>query len=1247
MNDARATRDELLSEIAALRREVGALRLRTPAPSSAPPAADQFSLFDVIDDALVVVRLADGVILHANPRSLALLGCTAADAVGRPMYDLIPARSAVRVREVMGEVARRRLVPVHEVQFHRPDGGAVPLRVTGGVVGEGDQTLALVYLKDTSDVQAARRRLDEVEERHRLLVESAQDPIFVVAGDSRFLAANPAAGRYMHSTPEAMIGKTMGELFPPAIAARQMAAIRRVIETGRPLLSEENQSMMPDGPRWFNTTLSPLRDAGGRVTSVLGIARDVTERKRTEAALRDSEARYRAVVDCQSELIARVVPDGTISFANEAVCRFFGHDRHEILGSNIDLYMLPEDRAAVKAQFTHLGPDRPVVETEPRVLTAAGEVRWLHWANYGIFDEAGRLVEIQAVGRDVTERKAAEESLRESEARYRAVVESQSELISRVLPDGTLTFVNEAFCRFFSRSCPEMLGLSINSYIPPEDQEAVHEALCGLRPERSCVELEHRVIVTSGEMRWVHWSNCGIFDDAGRLIEIQGAGRDVTDRKAAEEALRESEQKYRDLFEHNIIGVVVIDDQGRILHANRAYADIFGVGVESMIGRDAIAYYHSDDQAKARERTARFVQHGPDDGERQYRALRADGTIAWVEVRSRRIPWEGRPALQVLVRDISRRKAGEAALRQSENNYRSLFEQSLDGVVVLVDGRIVRVNPAAAAMYGRDAAELLSHDMLGFVHPDEHAAALAHFQAVMAGETVSSRRYRTRRADGTYALVEAAANRIEWEGRPGAQVIVRDVTGQALMEEQLREALKMEAVGQLAGGVAHDFNNLMTGILCHTDLLKLSAESPVEVRAAATHIEGAARRAARLTEQLLGFARGGKQQNVPVDVNAAIRTAVDLLRGTLDCRLHVVTRLTDGPVYIQGDPVQIEQVVINLAMNARDAMPNGGRMTLATERVDLDAAACVARPDAKPGRYVALIVSDTGRGIPEDLRRRIFEPFFTTKPRGKGVGMGLAMVYGIARNHGGWAEVESEEGRGATFRILLPQATGEPSEESGEGAAAAAVGADAGPAGRQGHPGGKDDRAAGEDIVWRREDMSRRSEDVARRDEDAALWTEDIARRTEDVARRVSAPAAKQMGGGTPARTDSAAGRGPPRILVIDDEPLVRNVVSVALRQQGYDVVSAADGQEAVDALRRLDGLVDLAIIDMVMPGMDGHECFLALREINPSLRAVLSTGWASEGTLQKVLESGMLGLIQKPYQADQLVAAVRRYVEA
>jgi PAS domain S-box-containing protein len=483
----------------------------------------------------------------------------------------------------------------------------------------------------------------------------------------------------------------------------------------------------------------------------------------------------------------------------------------------------------------------------------------------------------------------------------------------------------------------------------------------------------------------------------------------------------------------------------------------------------------------------------------------------------------------------------------------TVVEQATEAIAITgPDGLITYVNPAFEHITGFSTQEVKGHsiqDLLG------EAVAPPPRQGQPGASDNWKRKVICTRKDGTeldldltIRLVQGPSDTVE-----NYTFVGRDITQEAALEDQLRQSQKLEGIGMLAGGVAHDFNNILTGILGYANMLEPDAVPGSTMQKGLHVIQQAAERAAELTKQLLSFARRGKRQNTTVDLNSTILEVVSLLTRTINKNIIVTERFDTDQATVLGDPGQLQQVVLNLSINGRDAMPDGGRLAFRTWRQTFSAEQLLPHPGAEPGVFVALSVSDTGTGIEKKNLRRIFEPFFTTKDEGKGTGMGLAMAYGIVKAHKGFIDVQSELGQGTAFTVCIP---------------------------------------------------------------------------ATDIALATMPPA-------------EAARSGHGRILVVDDEEVVRKLAYEMLHRAGYDVATAAGLDEAVAWYQAHPHQADLVIIDMVMPGKDGQECFKALKAIDPDIRAILSTGYGLDGHAQDALDAGMVGYVQKPYHMQDLITAV------
>jgi len=586
-----------------------------------------------------------------------------------------------------------------------------------------------------------------------------------------------------------------------------------------------------------------------------------------------------------------------------------------------------------------------------------------------------------------------------------------------------LEFVSDACLAVTGRPASEFTGLDglrFEDLAAPEDQRAVSReiasALAAGRPYR----VEYQVSTPSGRERWLWDEGRGVLAPGGELGSCEGVVFDVTRAHEAAEEARRTSASLRLVLESAPLILFAYDTNGKcILSEGKGLASL-GMKPGAALGhfmrqafRDYPRIIENFERALTGESFSAVVEFAGGVYQTHYSPLRAarDEIIGMMGVSA----------------DVSNLRRAERALLETENRYRQLVENAYDLVTeISTDARYVWASPNYRSVLGYDPEELIGRNALEILHPDDRAHAMEVFARFLAGGQPGEARVRARHKDGSWRSFEATGGTFTTAtGERRAVVISRDVTARriteaalAQSEEQLRQAQKMEAVGRLAGGVAHDFNNLLTAIRGYGDLA-LQGLSPTDPRRRdIEEIGQAARRASELTGQLLTFSRRQVQQRRVLALNAVVSDLDKMLRRVIGEDLELRTRLDPAAGAVNADPGQLEQVLVNLAVNARDAMPMGGCLSLETSHIEGDAAAAAGLPAES---YACLIVRDTGIGMDEATRSHIFEPFFTTKPPGKGTGLGLSTVYGIVQQSGGQIHVESSPKAGTTFRIFLPK----------------------------------------------------------------------------------------------------------------------------------------------------------------------------------------------------------------------------------
>ncbi|MDE2180044.1 MAG: PAS domain S-box protein [candidate division NC10 bacterium] len=748
--------------------------------------------------------------------------------------------------------------------------------------------------------------------------------------------------------------------------------------------------------------------------------------------------------------------------------------------------------------------------------------------------------------------------MRESEAKYRALVSEVSDGLFVVNAQGVITFANRSLARIHGVETPEQLvGRSIFELITPVELNRIKELFVrdvqtGTPTEAVATE----IMRPDGTRAFVEVKPVPILED-GRVVGFQGILRDVTAHKRSELALRKAHDLLTAVIEASPMSVTVLDREGNVRVWNRAAERVFDWQKAEVLGR-ALPTIPPNKCREFRTFLNRTLAGETLAGIEVVRQKK-DGSLIDISLWTAPLHDEesGIYGVVGILVDITGRKQAERRIRLQA----AALEAAANGIIITDRyGTILWVNPAFARLTGYTAEEAIGrnprilrsgrHDQTFYQNLWETILS----RRVWQGETVN------RRKDGSlYTEEQTITPVLDERGEITHFVAIKlDITERTRLEDQLRQSQKLAAVGLLAGGIAHDFNNLLNGIIGFSELAL--GEMPPESKAYRhlSRIPQIGRRAASLVVQVLSFARKAPLQRKPLDLGLPLTETATMLQRTLPETITITLEPAHEPLVVNADAAQMQQIILNLATNARDAMPQGGTLTLRLAPVTFIETSLDGYPERRPGAFARLTVADTGTGIAAAIRDRIFEPFFTTKEPGSGTGLGLASVYGIVHQHEGWIEVETAEGQGSAFHIFLPL---------------------------------------------------------------------------------ISAPAEATP---SPAK---ALPLGTETLLLVEDNPMVREVGEVLLSDLGYTVLSAADGVEAL-AIFQAHPDIALVLTDAIMPRMGAADLIPALRALNPDIRVLVATGYAPDEIQHSLKSSGVAGYVRKPFSKADLAAAVRTAID-
>ncbi len=1041
------------------------------------------------------------------------------------------------------------------------------------------------------------------EDRYRALFEVIPQDVVVYDTEGVMIEANQAAAEIIGADLDELIGHNTrgadwqawtedGEDLP--WDGRPLAITLRTGEPVRDYVFGINR--VCDGDRrWIRASTEAIFGDDGDVAAAVACITDITEQRTEQRQLQESREHLQAIIDASPPGIITVNMEGIVTSWSPSAERIFGWSADEVIGEfnpTVSEEMREFYLNSIR-EWDHRGTGE---SEEVAVLSKDGSTTEIAISVAPLYED-GEQVGVVGIMEDISARREAERREVEQRRRLEAILDSSPFAIITLDPDGIVTSWNPAAEELFGWTEEETIG-QVHPAIRSDDRERFNRTIDAVATDGEPLTRESEVMRSDGSHFLVQVSVAPLRDADGEIYGLVGIHQDITERKEAEERLRESRSRYRSLFEHSPVAVWEMDFSGvmSLLDTVSAttvqqYSETFERrpdllteclrGIDMIDLNEAVLAMHN---ARAREELLeRYTEVVPEDGAEvigEGLALLMTGwTIFDLTVPLRTLDGDD---LEVLMRvqvmphhedtlervvvsalDISEVEQARQDLKEA-NQLLEATLSSMDQAVMVFDShrRVVSSNQAAAEMFGVTVADL-EGDTLREFHPS--ADGWEHYGRRVKSTLVDGDSHHEEltlvRSDGGEFLAEVTTSPLNpaegWLG--GAVSVARDVTDDREMQERLEQSQRMEAVGKLAGGIAHDFNNMLTVIVGNLGMALPRLDGGSQLHEQVAHSLEAARRTAKLTDQLLSFSRKQTLSPEAVELNETVRELERLLTRTIPESIGLKLSL-DARASVFFDPAQIDQIVMNLVMNARDAMPEGGTLTIATR--DVHVGEDDPRPPGmQPGDYVRLCVCDTGVGMENDTAQHIFEPFFSTKDDADNTGLGLSTVYGILQQGGGGIEVESTPGEGTRFDVYLPV--------------------------------------------------------------------------TEDGA---SAPESRSATSPLPATGET--------ILVAEDDAAVRRLVVSVLQSQGYDVLAGCSGPEARRLFDDNDGAVDLLVTDVVMPGMSGAQLARHLREVRQGLPVLFISGYTGDVLDDHGLGDGSARLLYKPFTPDELLREVKQILK-
>ena len=903
---------------------------------------------------------------------------------------------------------------------------------------------------------AAEEQLRERERKYRSIYENLQDVYFETTTDGIILELSPSVESLSQYSLEELLNTSIWDLY----ADDNPQSILQVLKDNNGKITDHEVTMLnKDGSTLYCSITAQLMEGGNQSGEfVCGTLRDITARKVAEIAIKNEHELNNAVLDTTSALVMLLDCEGRIQQFNHACEKASGYYANEVIGKSAHELFLDNTE---KKLFTEYLLDIPILHNTSiytnHWLTRSGERRLIEWINTVNYAPDMSPEYIVATGTDITERQQTLDALRNSEEQLQLALEASNECILDYNIPGEKIYLSQGWHTMLSLSPSEDQN-RIDTWFSrthPEDIEAIRNAIQSCVDEKTnTFEVEHRLCTLDGRWLWALARGRTVeFDDTGNPSRIVGTITDITALKE----MRDEQRKLLALIEKTTELIGILQSDGSFQYLNESGRNMIGIShdgdTESINLIDIIS---SNNTQEIQSSITHSIQQGTSwSGEAQIDRLPDKSNID-VHINTFRIQSHHNGsgfATAAVISDISERKTAENALKQSEEKYRNIFSQSADGIMLTDEqGIIIEVNPAAEQILGTSRDELTGRHVreihFQFMTIDRNTPGKKEklrrsiHGLYTSGHIDNDKRFqmsRFQRPDGEIHDLQVSLSSISTEKGYRFCSIFRDVTElraaereKEKLEEQNRQAQKLQSIGQLAGGIAHDFNNILTVIHGFTEIAARTVGKKIpSVDEYLSEVLKASDRARGIIQQILSFSRKTKEEKIALKVSLIVKETIKFLRASLPTIIDIRYDIESDNDTVFAEPSQINQILMNLCTNAAYAMgERGGTLTIDMNTVIINATEAKKYTSLNPDKYLSLRISDTGPGMSKEIMERIFEPYFTTKPKGEGTGLGLAVVYGIVNSLNGYIDVRSETGQGTTFEILLPLLDAEATEHT-------------------------------------------------------------------------------------------------------------------------------------------------------------------------------------------------------------------------